>query len=164
MKGPARWIALVTILGVVAAACSGNGGGTDPSAGSSVEPAKGGTLHIGVSSEPASAAMDPAKEYYSLSWEQMRCCLLRTLYSTNGQALAQGGLELRPDLAASLPEVSEDGLTYTFAIKPGVKFAPSLPEGGDHGRRLHPGAGARGDPGGLIRRISLLLLTDRGVR
>ena len=95
MKGPARWIALVTILGVIAAACSGDGGDSEsPSAGSSVEPAKGGTLHIGVSSEPASAAMDPAKEYYSLSWEQMRCCLLRTLYSTNGQALAQGGLEL----------------------------------------------------------------------
>ena len=124
MKGPARWIALVTILGAIAAACTGNGGDTDPSQGSSVEPAKGGTLHIGVSSEPASAAMDPAKEYYSLSWEQMRCCLLRTLYSTNGQAMAQGGLELRPDLAASLPEVSEDGLTYTFAIKRGVKFAP----------------------------------------
>ena len=124
MKGPTRWIALVAILGVVAAACSGNGGEADPSAGTNVEPAKGGTLQIGVSSEPASAAMDPAKEYYSLSWEQMRCCLLRTLYSTNGQALAQGGLELRPDLAASLPEVSEDGLTYTFAIKRGVKFAP----------------------------------------
>jgi len=124
MKGPARWIAMVSILGVIAAACSGNGGGTDPSAGTSVEPAKGGTLRIGVSSEPASAAMDPAKEYYSLSWEQMRCCLLRTLYSTNGQALAQGGLELRPDLAASLPEVSDDGLTYTIAIKRGIKFAP----------------------------------------
>ena len=91
MKGPARWIALVSILGVIAAACSGNGGGSDPSQGSSVEPAKGGTLHIGVSSEPASAAMDPAKEYYSLSWEQMRCCLLRTLYSTNGQAWPRAG-------------------------------------------------------------------------
>jgi peptide/nickel transport system substrate-binding protein len=126
MKGPARWIALVAILWVVAAACTGSGGSDEdsPSADSGAEPAKGGTLQIGVASEPASAAMDPAKEYLNLSFEQMRCCLLRTLYSTNGQSVDQGGTELLPDLAASLPEISEDGLTYTFAIKPGLKYAP----------------------------------------
>lgn len=30
--------------------------------------------------------------------------------------------ELKPNLAESLPQVSEDGLTYTIKIKPGVKF------------------------------------------
>ena len=61
-------------------------------------PRKGGTLRIGVASEPASAAMDPAKEYYQLSFEQMKCCLLRTLYATNGQARGPGrvGAPARP--------------------------------------------------------------------
>lgn len=30
--------------------------------------------------------------------------------------------ELQPNLAVAMPTVSEDGLTYTFKIKPGVKF------------------------------------------
>lgn len=30
--------------------------------------------------------------------------------------------ELKPNLATSLPKVSEDGLTYTITIKPGVHF------------------------------------------
>ncbi len=36
------------------------------------------------------------------------------------------GNELVPDLAAAAPEISADGLTYTFKLKPGVKWAPPL--------------------------------------
>ena len=38
----------------------------------------------------------------------------------------EGGGELLPDLAADLPTVSDDGLTYTFTIKPGIMYAPPL--------------------------------------
>lgn len=39
--------------------------------------------------------------------------------------------ELAPNLAADFPEVSEDGLTYTFRILPGVRFAddPAFADG-----------------------------------
>lgn len=39
--------------------------------------------------------------------------------------------ELKPALAAAMPEISEDGLVYTIKIKEGVKFAdnPCFPEG-----------------------------------
>jgi peptide/nickel transport system substrate-binding protein len=53
-----------------------------------------------------------------------RCCLLRTLISFNGDEAADGGNEPRPDLATGMPEVSEDGLTYTFTIKEGITYAP----------------------------------------
>ncbi len=39
--------------------------------------------------------------------------------------------EIKPNLATAMPEVSDDGLTYTIHIKPGVYFHddPSFPEG-----------------------------------
>jgi peptide/nickel transport system substrate-binding protein len=125
MKHLARWIAVVAVLGIVAAACGGDdgggGGGNQPS---SAEPQSGGTLKMGSPSEPNSAAWDPAKEYYQVSFEFSKCCLLRTLYSTNGKPTDEGGSELLPDLAADQPEISSDGLTWTIPIKQGVKYAP----------------------------------------
>ena len=44
--------------------------------------------------------------------------------SYNGQPTSEGGAELRPDLADGLPEVSPDGLTWTFRLKPGIRYAP----------------------------------------
>ena len=46
--------------------------------------------------------------------------------STKPVPVEDGGGELQPDLAADLPTVSDDGLTYTFTIKPGVMYAPPL--------------------------------------
>jgi peptide/nickel transport system substrate-binding protein len=55
-----------------------------------------------------------------------QCCLLRTLLSHTGRPVAQGGAELRPDLASGEPEVSVDGLTWTFRIRRGLRYAPPL--------------------------------------
>ena len=46
--------------------------------------------------------------------------------STKPVPIDDGGGEIQPDLAAALPTVSDDGLTYTFTIKPGVMYAPPL--------------------------------------
>ena len=69
-----------------------------------------------------SAAFDPQKEYYSVTWSWYRCCLLRTLLSYTGRTTAEGGADLQPDIASALPEISSDGLTYTFTLKSGVNY------------------------------------------
>lgn len=127
MRRYARWIAVLAVLGIVAAACGGDGGGDEPAASPTADTGDipvGGTVRIGVSSEPASASFDPAKEYYQLSFEILKCCLNRTLYSTNGLPADEGGTEMRPDIAADLPTESADGLTWTIPLKQGVMYGP----------------------------------------
>ena len=128
MKNVLRGMAVVGVLALVAAACGGNnnnGGGSSgaPSSSGTANFVKGGTLNI-VQEGDVSAAYDPAKEYYQVSFEHFKCCLARMLFSTNGLGIDQGGGQLRPDLAASMPTVSSDGLTWTISIKPGIKYAP----------------------------------------
>jgi peptide/nickel transport system substrate-binding protein len=116
--------ALLSVLALAGAACGG--GGEDP--GGEVEAPEGdlqsgGTLIMGISAD-VDQAFDPAEEYSAISWEIFRCCLLRTLLSFNGQEAEDGGNEPRPDIATAMPEVSEDGLTYTFTLKEGINYAP----------------------------------------
>lgn len=42
---------------------------------------------------------------------------------------APDGWELRPEVAAAMPEITPDGKTYTFTIRPGFRFSP--PSGED---------------------------------
>jgi peptide/nickel transport system substrate-binding protein len=128
-------LALVAVLGLVAAACGGDDeeptqpGETGPTAatGETAAPPEGlepgGTLELALLGD-VSAAFDPQKEYYSVTWEMYRCCLLRTLLSYTGKPTAEGGSELQPDIASALPEISSDGLTYTFTLKSGINYSP----------------------------------------
>jgi peptide/nickel transport system substrate-binding protein len=129
-----RVFALVAVLGLVAAACGGDDEvepgetgttgtttGATGETGAEIQP--GGTLEMAMLGD-VSAAFDPQKEYYSVTWEYYRCCLLRTLLSYTGKTTAEGGSELQPDIASALPEISSDGLTYTFTLKSGVNYAP----------------------------------------
>jgi peptide/nickel transport system substrate-binding protein len=122
LKRTVRVAAVVAVLAIVAAAC---GGGptqpTSPSEGG--EALKGGTLRMAMLAD-VTAAFDPQKEYYSVTWEYYRCCLLRTLMSYKGVTTDEGGADIFPDLAASEPTQSDDGLTWTFSIKPGLMYAP----------------------------------------
>jgi peptide/nickel transport system substrate-binding protein len=70
--------------------------------------------------------LDPQRLNDASSWELFRCCLLRTLLSYNGRTTSEGGIEPRPDLAAEMPDVSPDGLTWTFRLKEGIRYAPPL--------------------------------------
>jgi peptide/nickel transport system substrate-binding protein len=131
-----RRVAAVVVGLSLAAACTGSGGKTtrSPTPGAAIS--RGGVLRVllaelpGVSTlataEPNPGALDPQLSYWSDAWELFRCCLLRTLLSYNGRTTDEGGTELRPDLAASLPDVSQDGLTWTFRMRAGLHYAPPL--------------------------------------
>ena len=129
MKRTLKLIAVVAVLGIVAAACGGdNGGGGSSGAtgetgatGATGADLSGGTLRMAQLADVV-AAFDPQKEYYSVTWEYMRCCLLRTLMSYKGVPTADGGTELFPDIAASDPTVSDDQLTWTYTLKSGVHY------------------------------------------
>jgi peptide/nickel transport system substrate-binding protein len=124
LKRVLRLIAVVTVLGIVAASC---GGDEEPTPGDDTEtPTEdlaGGTLTMAMLAD-VTAAFDPQKEYYSVTWEYYRCCLLRNLMSYEGVPTDEGGADIFPDLAAGEPEQSSDGLTWTYTIKPGIHYAP----------------------------------------
>lgn len=119
MRTAVRTLALL----LLAAACT-SGGERSAGAPGAVSIPRGGTLRVGVSDLGAVLEMDPQTSYNAEPWGLFRCCLLRTLYSYNGTPTEQGGAVPRPDLAAGPPEVSADGLTWTFELRDGLRYAP----------------------------------------
>lgn len=103
-------------LSLVVAAC---GGQTAQSA--SDADGAGGTISIGFEGDIAS--LDPSQGYDSISWPAERL-IFETLV-TYGDST-----ELVAGLAAEMPQVSDDGLTYTFTLREGVSFV--LPDGTVH--------------------------------
>jgi peptide/nickel transport system substrate-binding protein len=99
---------------------------------------RGGTLRLAVPFDPivpsalqlpapdGANALDPHRWTWYDDLELQRCCLSRTLVSYLGVPTSEGGSILQPDLAESLPEVSADGLLWTFRIRPGIRYAPPL--------------------------------------
>ena len=77
------------------------------------EGAPSGTLAITFDSEIDS--LDPALGYDFVSWPAERL-IYETLVTYDE------GTTLVPQLAVSLPEISDDGLTYTFTLREGVDF------------------------------------------
>lgn len=79
---------------------------------------------MGISAD-VDQAWDPAEEYSQISWQVFKCCLLRTVMSFDAALTAEeGGLQPVPDLATGPPEISEDGLTYTWTLRQGLNYAP----------------------------------------
>src|SRR2546422_2156325 len=124
MRRIARLVAVGAVLAIVAAACGKNASTPQGPGGTKVQ--RGGTLHLASVNDPGASGFDPQKEYYQVSFELMKCCLLRTLFSTNGLDTAHGGAVPRDDLAAADATQSSDGLTWTFTIKPGIMYSPPL--------------------------------------
>jgi hypothetical protein len=71
------------------------------------------------------SGFDPTGEYLSTSFSIFSQMMLRNLV-TYRHVAGDAGNEIVPDLAEDLPEVSEDGLTYSFTIKDGVMFGPPV--------------------------------------
>jgi peptide/nickel transport system substrate-binding protein len=118
-----RLAAAATALALVAAAC-GTDDTDDPDTGDTDvedtdagddEAAGGGDLIVGTTDAPT--ALDPAVVYDTNSSQ--------ALFNV-GETLVgfpPGETEVAPFLAADLPEISDDGLTYTFELRDDVVFS-----------------------------------------
>ena len=113
---------LLAVLAMVTAGCAGDddGGGGGESAG---EPVKGGTLRI-VNEEDVDF-WDTGSAYTVTAWAFARLHV-RTLYSFDSSKSAEEANEPVPDIAAGPPTVSDDRLTYTFKLRPNVRYAPPV--------------------------------------
>lgn len=121
-------LASVLALVVVLDSCTGS----NPAPKDRLE--RGGTLRVGVLGTNGQCPLtlcgsytwDPQVSYSNVGYELGRCCLLRSLLSYNGRPTGGGGAVLRPDLAVTLPDISPDGLTWTFRLRAGVRYGPPL--------------------------------------
>ena len=86
-------------------------------------PKAGGDYRMGNTDFGFTDLMDPTGEYSSTGWNIMTNLLVRTLVSHPFTAGAAGN-RFVPDLAETVPEPV--GLTYTFHLKPGVRFGPPV--------------------------------------
>ncbi len=149
-SGPAQQGAAATQAAATPQSMASSQSGATVASPEGSSPPRGGTLRIVVPGDDGSAALrdmppdflDPDLDVSTpMSYELWRCCLVRTLLSHNGRSAAEGGARLHPDLAAALPDVSPDGLTWTFHLKPGLHYGPPLQAveitAGDFVRGLH---------------------------
>jgi peptide/nickel transport system substrate-binding protein len=120
-----KCLVAATVVVLVAGACTSGGGFPEPRSPAAEGSHRGGTLRVAVSEFwVGNVDLDPQRAYSTEPWELFRCCLLRMLYSYNGRPTEQGGAVPRPDLAAGRAEVSADGLTWTFRLRDGLRYAP----------------------------------------
>jgi peptide/nickel transport system substrate-binding protein len=118
----ARWLSLLCALVLLVAACDGGG---DGGAGDR-RPTRGvkrGTLLVHSHSDVD--ALDPGVAYATFDSALLRG-LVRELYSFDTRVSGERSLVPVPDLADGPYELSEDGRTYTFRIRRGVRYAPPV--------------------------------------
>ncbi len=122
-----EFMAIALVLSLVAAACSSGGDGGDGGGGGATagDVKKGGTFRSEFTSFEFTGGLDPTGEYLSFSFALHSNLMHRNLINYKHIAGAAGN-ELVPDLAEEMPQISEDGLTYTFDIKKGIKWAPPV--------------------------------------
>ena len=134
-------IALVAVAAIAAACGSsssssssadGGGGATTAAAGgdylkggfsAAVTPKKGGTLTMAMNDN-----IDcwNGLSYYGISWSVFYF-MARGLYGYPNTVVAPATNEMQPDLAADMPTVSSDGLTYTVKLRSGLTFPDGSP-------------------------------------
>ena len=103
----APWVALLVLIPLVAAGCGSSGS------------KKGGTLTV--ISQGDVDSLDPGYHYYQYDTQALDQTTQRTLYGWKPEARTPS-----PDLAASMPAVSDGGRTITVKLKTGIRFQPPV--------------------------------------
>lgn len=121
MSGPkSRWIAALFTLAIAAIVAVGCGGDSDNGGdGGSDKPAADQTLTMNIGADPE--GFDPATASY-LDTFNVLTALFAGLYRLTGD-----DSELTPWLAEELPEISDDGLTYTVKLREDAKWSDGQP-------------------------------------
>ncbi len=89
-------------------------------------PAKGGVYRIGwEASFGFTNNFDPTGEYLGNAWGLYSNLMLRSLVGYKHQPGAAGN-ELIGDLSTDVPTPTDGGLTYTYTLRSGIKFAPPV--------------------------------------
>jgi peptide/nickel transport system substrate-binding protein len=83
----------------------------------------GGVVKYALSSTPDS--FDPGNTYYAFVWDASR--LWARALTTFKPAPGKDGLTLVPDLAQSLGQPSDGGKTWTYKLRPGLKYSDGTP-------------------------------------
>ena len=120
----AKRICLVTLAlsSAIAVAACGSSGGAGTSTAPAGTPVNGGTLRAAIPENPDH--LDPGLSYATEGWELLEATGdgLLTFKRTSGPA----GAQIVPDIATSMPKVSDHGLTYTFHVHTDVHFSPPV--------------------------------------
>jgi len=89
-------------------------------------PQKGGTWRVGIEQAFGfTNNFDPTGEYLGTAINIYENLLLRTLVGYKHAPGVEGNLMVG-DLATAVPKPTDGGLTYTYKLRPGVKFGPPV--------------------------------------
>ena len=109
----------VLVLALGAAACGGDDNNENDTSTGTPAATEGGTAKVNLTSFPD--YMDPALSYTLEGWNSLWTVYTPLLSYKHEEGAA--GAELIPGLAEALPEISEDGKTYTLKLREGLKFS-----------------------------------------
>jgi peptide/nickel transport system substrate-binding protein len=114
-------VAMVVGVALLAASCGGSGGNkTTSTSTTTAAGGKGGDMLTLANTAPAGSP-DPQVNYTLQEWQ----LLILTHDGLVGFKRAAGteGTKIVPDLATSIPKPTDGGKTYTFTLRPGIKFS-----------------------------------------
>jgi peptide/nickel transport system substrate-binding protein len=114
-----KFLSLFSLCLLLVISCGTQPQTTNTSSTSGSTPAGDGRITIGTTSKPRT--LDPA-DAYELASLGLVFNMSDRLYTYE-----PGSTEIQPQLATSLPKVSQDGLTYTIPLRQGVVFHDGTP-------------------------------------
>ncbi|MCW2920226.1 MAG: oligopeptide transporter, periplasmic oligopeptide-binding protein [Thermoleophilia bacterium] len=116
-----KLLASTAILAVAAFAAVGCGGDSDKESSGGGDLAKKQEMTIQIGDETDAGVFDPPKVAYLDSVNRLNA-LFVNLYR-----YSEDGSEMKPFAATELPEISEDGLTYTVKLREDAKWSDGKP-------------------------------------
>jgi peptide/nickel transport system substrate-binding protein len=152
-----RAATVAVLAALVGAVLGGCGGGDEPTG----DARKGGSVTVGTSQLPR--VLDPA-----LATEPLALQILRAVYTpplTYGHDEGREGTELAPGLVREMPEVSEDGLVYSFRFRAGLRYSNGVRlRASDFERAVDRARSLSSPQGGLLAGIVDIEADDRSGR